>query len=336
MWKWPAVFGGIALFVIPLSYGGVAVSGVVADTRPLDRSAIDAIHRIKNSESISIVAPKAFCPARIKGKPVLVAGVLFPEEFRMKKWWRIQGHRPTQGHHVLADSEAALHLGLYPGDHVVIEGHPFEVTGVTDETGSQDDGLIFADLDAVQRLLRKSDALNLIEIAALCNTGPIEEIVQQISEAIPQAKVTAIKQMVQSRMETMRQFHVLSSAVAAIVTIVGGLIVLTTMMGSVNERTREIGILRAIGFRRASIVWMLLIEAGVVGLLGGLPGWLIGHATATALTPHPLNRGDVSIPLDGMWGVWAIGLSVSLGMLAGLYPALRAARLDPTVALRAL
>lgn len=321
---------------LSLSYGGLAVSGVAVEAERLDRSAIDAIHRIKNSESISIVAPKALYPVQVQQKTVLVAGVVFPEEFRLKKWWRVQGAQPAEDHHVLVGSEAAIHLGLRPGDRVDLEGYSFQVTGVLEETGSQDDGLIFADLDMVQQRLRKDDTLNLIEVAALCNTCPIEDIVQQISETLPQAKVTAIKQAVQSKMDTIEQFRMLSGGIAAIVMIVGGLIVLTTMMGSVNERTREIGVLRAIGFRQSSIVRMLLFEAAVVGLIGGVLGWFTGHGAAVMVAPQLLSGGDVTVPFDSMLGLWAMGLSVSVGMLAGLYPALRAARLDPTVALRAL
>jgi putative ABC transport system permease protein len=113
--------------------------------------------------------------------------------------------------------------------------------------------------------------------------------------------------------------------------LVGGVGVIGIMLISVTERTREIGIRKAVGATRREILWQFLVEAGVLTMLGGAAGLALGGGLAwvvTALTPIPAR-----IPL---WSVAAaLGAAAVTGMLFGLLPAYRAARLEPVVALRA-
>jgi len=102
----------------------------------------------------------------------------------------------------------------------------------------------------------------------------------QIERAVPQARVTALRQAVTLRMEMVGQLMRFSWALSAVVLVIGGLVVLTTMLGSVSERKQEIGVLRAIGFRRRHIVNVILTEATLVSVLGGVLGWLVGMGIA--------------------------------------------------------
>jgi putative ABC transport system permease protein len=107
------------------------------------------------------------------------------------------------------------------------------------------------------------------------------------------------------------------------------------MMGSVNARTREIGVFRALGFRRGHVTGLILIEAALASLLAGVLGYLAGMGLSYALLPFLASAG-VSVSWTPALAGAAIGLAVVIGSLASLYPALHASRLDPTVALRAL
>jgi len=107
------------------------------------------------------------------------------------------------------------------------------------------------------------------------------------------------------------------------------------MMGSVNARTREIGIVRALGFRRGHVTGLILIEAAAASLLAGVLGYLAGMGVSYALLPL-LGGGGVSVSWAPSLAGGAIGLAVVIGAMGSLYPALHASRLDPTVALRAL
>ncbi len=364
---------GANIIIVPrshdlaLNYGGLQFSGVALDVRPLYESDMGKIRSIKNSENLSIVAPKLIAPARVNGSEALLVGANFREELRLKKWWRITpsgGERnSTAGQNgsdvmnhsqspkgmsayllrnslgekdLLVGAAAAHHLNLHEGQSVDIQGQSFQIRGILEETGSQDDALIFADLARVQKTLRKEGQLSLIEVAAFCNSCPIDEIVKQISEVLPAAKVAAIKQAVESRMETVRHFKRFSVGISAVVLLIGSLIVFTTMMASVNERTREIGIFRAMGFRKGHIIQVILLEAFLIGLLAGVMGYLAGVGSSRLALPFFLQVQESQIGWDLVMALSAIGLSVALGLGASIYPALRAARMDPAESLRAM
>jgi len=152
---------------------------------------------------------------------------------------------------------------------------------------------------------------------------------------LPGTKVTAMQDKVKNRMHAIDQFRSFSWLVAGVIIGIEALVVFVTMMGSVNERTREIGIFRALGFRRLHVTGLILIEATVASLLAGVLGYLAGMGVSYAVLP--LLAGDgVSVTWAPSLAGGAVGLAVVIGAVASLYPALRASRMDPTVALRAL
>lgn len=320
---------------LSLSYGGVTVGGVAFDVKDLPADAPARIRSIKNKESVSTVAPKVLAAVKAEGsaQPLLLVGVDFGAEFRMKKWWEVTGHKPAKPDEVLLGATVAQKLGKQAGDSLTLNGRPFKVTGVLHELGDQEDGLIIGDLKATQDLSGQPGKLSLIEVSALCNTCPIEEIVKQINAAIPSAKAVALKQAVRAREDTVGRLNRFSVAVSVVVLLIGTLVVSTTMLSSVNERTREIGILRAVGFRRKHIIQLILEEALVISLAGGLTGYVLGVAGAKVVAPL-LAGVEVTVGWNPALGAAAVALAAVVGVLASAYPAYRAAQLDPAEALR--
>jgi putative ABC transport system permease protein len=318
-----------------LSYGGITVSDVSYNQRELDEADADRIRTIKNKESINIIAPKLLASATIEGKKAMVVGVRFHDELRLKKWWHLKGEKPTKSDQVMLGSEAAEKFGKKIGDSILISGRTYVVSAILKETGSQDDSLIFCDLDQAQAMFNKPNKISLIEVAAWCYDCPIEEIVAQTASKLPNTKVSAIKQAVEAKMNTLSLLSRSFTALSVVVLLVGALIVLVTMMASVNERTREIGIFRAIGFRRSHIMRIILLEAGVVSLVAGVLGFLLGTLAARLLLPQ-LAGTEITVSFSpGLAGL-SLALSLTTGILASLYPAWRASRLDPVLALRSL
>ncbi len=322
---------------LSLTYGGMAVSGISLGAHKIYEKDTKGIQSIKNRDNIKIIAPKLLNAAAIVQRNVLVVGVRFSDELALKKWWRLEGGRPADKHEAIIGSEVKekLQLGLHQSFD--IKGERFTVAGILEPTGSQDDGIVFINLKEAQRIFGKPGELSLIEIASLCYDCPIEEIVRQTSEKLPEAKVMAVRQTIESRMEAMHRFEHFSYGVSIVVLLVAALIVATTMTASVNERTREIGVFRAIGFRQTHVMKIILTEALLTCLVAGTVGYLVGLGAARILSPLlMMNGGDgamvMNYPLLGA----SLALAVFIGMCASVYPAFKASRLDPTVALRAL
>ena len=333
---------GANILVLPrsndlaLSYGGLNIGGVSVDTQTLKDSDIPKIRQIEVRENISTVSPKLIGVVELEGKKILLTGVLFQEEVRLKKWWRVHGTIPKSRDEVLLGNEVAVRLFKSTNDSLTLNGKRVRISGMLEETGSQDDFLIFGDLTLAQEVLKKPGALSLIEVSAFCISCPIEEIVRQISKALPHAKVTAIKQTLQIKMEALDHFKKFSVGLSVIVLLIGGLIVFTNMMASVNERKREIGIFRAIGFRKSHVIKIVFFEALIIGLIGGGAGYLLGLGLSTVLGPILTGIKGGRISVDPVLAVGVVLLSVAMGILSSIYPAIHASKMDPTTALRAL
>jgi putative ABC transport system permease protein len=320
---------------LALSYGGITMGGVNYQTVEFAEESIPEIRTIENAKNLGLVAPKVLGAATIKEKDVLLMGVDFETELQLKNWWQFEGAPPVNANELLIGSQTAATFNLEVGDTLTIDSQDFVVTTILKPTGASEDGIIIGDLHAFQKILGKEGRVSMVEIAAFCRDCPITELVLQIGEKFPDAKVTALRQAVMSKMQSIDMFKTFSYGIAVLVIFIGSLLVFVTMMGSVNERTREIGIFRAIGFRRGHVMQIILLEAMVVGLIGGILGYVGGNGIAWAAMPLVVKDGTFA-GLNYNLGGMALLLSVALSLIASLYPAQKASKLDPSEALRAL
>jgi putative ABC transport system permease protein len=320
---------------LSLSYGGITLAGVNVAQNELRMADLLRIGEIENFNNIAGIAPKVLGAVEVKGVRALLMGVSPKVEFALKRWWNVDGRPLAEDNELVVGSSAAQRLGLTLGEQVNIDGSDFVITGILQPTGSQDDELVIGTLALAQRLFAKEGMVSLVEVAALCAGCPIEDMVDQIAAVLPQAEVSAIQQVVKTRMHALAQFQTFALGISAVVLFIGALVVLVTMMGSVNERTREIGIFRALGFRRGHVVALIEIEAVTVSCFAGLFGYLLGMAATRMILPF-LVDAHLEIIWDLRLAGGALLLAVIVGALASLYPALHASRMEPTVALRAL
>jgi len=321
---------------LSLTYGGIDVGRVNYKVEEFDQEQLKNIKTIKNHKNLSIIAPKVLGPVLINDKTVLLMGVLFEEELAMKTWWhKTEGAFPQKENELMLGSQVAKLLGFKTGDTLNLSGKSFHVATILKSTGGAEDDAIIANLSLAQELLGKTNRLSMVEISAFCQGCPITEMALQIAEKFPNAKVTAMKQAVMSKMQSIDMFTSFSLGVSIIVILIGSLLVLVTMMGSVNERTREIGIFRAIGFRRGHVIQIILLEAMLLGIIGGVLGFAIGNLIAAGIIPIVIKDG-VFAGINVNLGIISIFMAVALSILASLYPAFKASNMDPSEALRAL
>jgi putative ABC transport system permease protein len=230
------------------------------------------------------------------------------------------------------------------GQTVTINGQSYQVVGVLQTKGvagfSNQDDVVFVPFSAAQERLNNSQYVSQIE-AEVDATGNVTTAQQEITALLEQRHniasggaddftVRSPTQFVQTAQQTTQTLAVLLIGIATISLIVGGIGIMNIMLVSVTERTREIGIRMAVGARRSDIRNQFLIEAVALSALGGLFGVVIGLVGGLFLTrafqlPFGLSVGAIAL---------AVGVSMLIGIVFGFYPAIRASRLDPIVALR--
>jgi putative ABC transport system permease protein len=332
---------GANILIVPkteslsLNYGGVSLGGVSFGMEEIKEEELLRLNDIKNAKNIAAAGPLVMGVTEVAGHKVLLSGIDFDAAGILKPWWSINGKIPDENGILLGADTASL-MQLSTGDVVSIGTRKFSVAGILKQTGSQDDQLIFTTLPVAQEIHNKHGIVSMVEIAALCQGCPIPEMVRQISEVLPNARVMAIQQVVKGRMEALSQFKTFSMGISVVVVLVGSLVVLVTMMGNVRERTEEIGIFRAIGFRKSHVMKIIFIEAGIISVSAGLIGYLIGEGVARVALGYFIETHEHIMPLNIHLPAGAVMMALMVGLLASFYPAFAASRMDPTRALKTL
>jgi putative ABC transport system permease protein len=318
---------------LSLTYGGVNISGIVTDIDELNIDEIQRIWTIPNNKNLRAVSPKLIGVEQVswgdRKESVILVGVDPSEESKIKSWWDVSGEFPMETGQVMPGSEAALKLGLKIGDTLEINNTRMKVSGILKSTGSQDDNALIAPLANVENIFGKKGKISIVEVSALCSDCPIDDLVTQISGVMPNAQVRAIRQVMEQRMIIVEKIERLAFTISIILISLCGLLIFSTVSGSITERRKEIGIFRAIGFSSGYIMRIILGEYLFLGFIAGLIG--IGTTLVFVLLLLPRFPGIGAITMYPDFRVFAVGMAalIILGLTASFLPAKRAAGIDP-------
>ena len=232
-------------------------------------------------------------------------------------------------------SAAADLLKINVGDTIPLnQTNSVTVSGILDETGSGDDYRIFVPLPLLQQAFNKPGMISTIDIRALCNGCPVEIIADAINKDISGVRAVAVKQVAATEMGMLDKINKLMLALGAVTLIVGGFGVVNTLMTSVHERVKDIGIMRAVGASRGQIIKAFIYEAIIIGLIGGILGY--GAGTLLAFLAGPIIFEGTTISFMPQFIPISLALAILIAVIATLYPALHATKIRVADSFRAL
>jgi putative ABC transport system permease protein len=309
------------------------------------------------------IAPKLSVKTELEGEPITLTGILPQSEFDAQANWNgMQAFKKACGSsacakrvvlddssltaaeslaksryvsgmakdEVIVGADAAEQFGLRSGKNVSLLGKPFKVTGVMPATGTVDDGRVFAHLHTVQDVAKAGQTVNVIEIMACCEDAA-GGLIAELRKLFPEAKVLTITQVVDTQVAVNRLMTRLSYLFLAILTVVGVASIAGTMFANVTERRREIGTLMALGATPSLVTRLFLGKALLIGLAGGVLGYLFGTVIAVALGPS--WAGVTVLPVPSLAAI-AVGIAATVALVSSYLPARRAALIDPCLCFR--
>lgn len=236
---------------------------------------------------------------------------------------------------------------IFLGKNIKINGKDFEVVGILEGTSNiQLNSVAFMFEEDMNELLEIDDEYDLI-VAQVRNQNDIEEVAQRIEERLRQDRDEDIGEESFSVETPLQAFSAVSTilniinlivvGIAAISLFVGGVGIANTMYTSIIERTKEIGVMKAVGAQNKDVLWVFLIESGLLGLVGGIVGALIGLGAALGvanIANSALGENIFVVMISYPLLLGAIGFSFLVGIISGVFPALQASKLNVVDALR--
>ena len=236
-------------------------------------------------------------------------------------------------------------------DNIIIEGKKFRVIGILKEFGNpEDDNRIYVPIDTAREAFNKPTQLSMIELVVKPGVD-ISQAAKKVENTLLKSKgeklsaskknqlsfeVTTPEQLLGQLNNVLLIIQLVLVSIAAVSLIVGAVGIMNSMYTSVLERTRDIGVMKSVGAKKNDILKVFLIEAGIIGLIGGLLGVIIGVTLAILVGNVAATSGFsfLKIQIDYPVMISCVLFSVIFAMFSGYLPAKRASKLEPVEALR--
>jgi ABC-type lipoprotein release transport system permease subunit len=307
---------------------------IQADVSDTGYSAVDqrVMARIAALPDVEAVSGGILTVASTEKTPLLIIFGYHPREFAIRHFRIVAGGPLTANHQVIVGRQAAEAIGVGVGDTLRLLESTFRVVGIYETgVGVENSGVVIS-LREAQALAGKPHQVTWVLIK-LRDPEQAEAVRDELGANFPEIAPSLTAEFVED-MPDMRTSHEMVGQISFLAVFIGAVGMLNTMLMSVLERTREIGVLRALGWRRRQVIGMILQEALALGLVGGVCGIVLGFGMAWGMMQIPLIKGMLRLSYSPQLLIQAVGAGLVAGIVGGLYPAWRATRMRPVEALR--
>ncbi|MBM3173743.1 MAG: ABC transporter permease [Chloroflexi bacterium] len=293
-------------------------------------------------DGIDVASPMLLHQFIKDDKPHIVYGINMSESLKLRPWWKV-----IDGRFFSDDEDKVMVIGsslaekekLKAGDTLPFgpDKIPFTIVGVLEQTGTQDDEFHFLPLPVAQQTFNKPDQITTIAIRVK-DVSQISAIGKQL-ETIPDIQVVTMTQVMGTIMNLVGSARTLLMSVIVVAIIISAVGIMNTLLMSVNERTREFGMMKAIGASGTDIGKLVLIETLFITVIGGISGLLLAalgssliEGLVKGIIPYA-PAGKLMTLQPGLIGI-CLAFSVIIGFVCGIFPAIKSSRLTPMEAIR--
>ncbi|MBX7235520.1 MAG: ABC transporter permease [Caldilineales bacterium] len=316
------------------SAGAGNITIMQRDVADLSLSSLDErmVSQIAAMPGVRSVSPMVLGFVMTPDLPLFMVGGIDPNSAAMRHYKIKEGRSIRRPHEILLGTLAAKTYKLKVGEAMTLYDNRYQIVGLVETGVAWEDGSGMLALREAERLFNRPRNVSFIFVD-VADPRQAEAVVKAIERRFPDAQASLSSQFAQNT-DDMARGSEMMNGIGLLALLVGGIVVANTMMMSIYERTREIGALRAMGWRRSRILGQIVEESLLLCLLAALLGSLIGVVFMQALAQAPI----LSTYMQPLWQpatfIQAVILTLVVGLLAGAYPAWRASRLLPVEALR--
>ena len=289
---------------------------------------------VRHTEGVQTVIPYVMALARYGGNPFFMLTGIGPESLDALGARIIEGRVQTSDDEITIGRVAARNNHLSVGEEVTIGDHTYSIVGIFESGVTFQDGGAAITVAQAQRLKSiKSDQVSMALVIVKPGYSP-RAVADAVESADPSLVTISSVEEYRGIDRTLTMLESASFVISLLAILIGGIGVMNTIIMSVFERTREIGILRALGWKRKRVIAMILGEAALISVASAIAGTLMGLSTIFLIMQTNIGRSWLVLSFDPAILLQVIGVSFAVVVIGAVYPALRASNFSPIEALR--